>query len=179
MADDSKTEAKGDAPSPPYSFSQTLAEVTVRLPLKSGLRARDLDVKIGKTNGCVRLKNTEEEPLFSGEWHKPVKPDDSLWAIEDGDFVFELTKANGQEWWACVLRGDPEIDTTKITPETSKLTDLDGETRGMVEKMMFDQRQKQMGLPTSDEMQKQEMLKKFMDAVWRASSLSCRFNHYV
>jgi len=145
----------------PYKWTQTLTDVSIIVKLPKTVRAKDLDIKMTKTHLSVKLKS-EKDFLAKGEWHRFIKPDASMWSIDGTDLTLEVQKSNQSEWWACVLKGDPEIDTTTIQPENSKLSDLDGETKAMVEKMMFDQNQKAQGKPTSDEMQKQEVLKKFM-----------------
>lgn len=103
-----------------------------------------------------------QKPFIDGDFHKKIIVDDSFWTLEDSDVVINIQKENKMEWWKCVITGDPEINTRKVQPENSKLSDLDGETRQTVEKMMFDQRQKALGLPSADELQKREMLEKFM-----------------
>ncbi|KAG6579322.1 Protein BOBBER 1 [Cucurbita argyrosperma subsp. argyrosperma] len=144
-----------------YSWTQTLQEVNVNVPVPKGTKSRFVVCEIKKNHLKVGLKG--QPPVIDGELCQIVKPDDCYWSIEDQSTIsILLTKHNQMEWWKYLVKGDPEIDTQKVEPENSKLADLDPETRQTVEKMMFDQRQKSMGLPTSDEMQKQEILKKFM-----------------
>lgn len=146
-----------------YKWTQTLQELTVTFTLPIGTKAKMLDLDIKNTKLKFGVKG--QAPIVDGIFHKSIICDDSFWTIEDSKYlVLSLQKQNKMEWWKCVLEGDPEINTQKVVPENSKLDDLDGETRQTVEKMMYDQRQKQMGLPTSEEQSKQDMMKKFMDA---------------
>jgi len=145
----------------PYTWNQTLSEVTLHIPVPQGTRRRDVNCKITPTRLVIGLKS-QDKAIVEGLLHQKIKPEESFWQVDGSSIMVELQKVNKMEWWKCVIKGHPEIDTTKIEPENSKLSDLDDETRQIVEKMMFDQRQKAAGLPTSEEMQKQELLKNFM-----------------
>jgi CS domain len=146
---------------PPYTFKQSLQDLTISIEVPEGIRAKLLNVDLSKRNIHAAIRSTGQV-LISGPLFNDINLDESSWSVIDGnELSISLEKVNQQEWWPHIVTTDPKIDVTKIEPENSKLSDLDGETRAMVEKMMFDQRQKQQGLPSSEELKKQQILEKF------------------
>lgn len=146
-----------------YTWTQTLGALEVYIDVRPGVKAKQICCDIGNDTLKVGIKG--EPMILDGRMHAKVKPDDCTWTLIDNKVVqVSIEKFDNMKWWSSVMQGDPEIDTKKIVPENSSLSDLDGETRMTVEKMMYDQRQKALGKPTSDQEKQHDLLEKFKAA---------------
>ncbi|SBT80052.1 nuclear movement protein, putative [Plasmodium malariae] len=142
-----------------YTWTQTINSLDMYIDLEEKVRTKDIKLDITYKKLYVKVKN---EVLIDGEFYKHIKPEDSIWTLEDNGVIHLcIEKLNGMEWWSTVIKGDAEIDVKKIVPENSRMEDLDAETRSVVEKMLYDQKQKALNLPTSDEQKKFEIFEKF------------------
>lgn len=149
-----------------YTWTQTLNEVVIVAEVPKGTPGKAIHCVFGDQTLELGLKDAGKDGrMLDGELGGTIQPDECMWSVdkEDGAVTIHLDKKDRMGWWKFVVKGEPEIDVSKVEPANSKLSDLDGETRGMVEKMMHDQRQKAAGLPTSDEQRQRDMLKKFQE----------------
>ena len=98
-----------------------------------------------------------------------VNADDSMWTIDHpsadrASIVLTLEKTT-HTWWKSVFKDAPErdhIDAQKVD-STKKMDEYDEKTQGAIRKIMFDQRQKQKGLPTSDDMKMNKLIDEARD----------------
>ena len=139
-----------------------MTEVHVAIPIDDKYVAKDVKVDFDGSKLFVSIKG-QEKPILDGLWPEKIDVEETIWTFvnEKGRKAVNIDIAKFktyQGWWNCVVKGEPTIDTSKVNPEPSKLSDLDGEMKGQVEKMMFDMRQKQMGAPSSDELLKRDKL---------------------
>lgn len=151
-----------------YSWGQMdIKEITITFKVPSNIRGKDIDVDI--TNNHLRCGIKGQKPIIDSELSNKCKPDTMIWQLEEvkNDKLVTITfEKYEQSWWECVEKDHPiKVDTGKVSPEASKLSDIeDPELKAQVEKMMFDTRQKAMGKPTSDILQKAPQIEAFMKA---------------
>lgn len=151
-----------------YYWTQTLEEVNFQIPLPREANKKNMKIDLGISK-CYIASADGSKVYINEEWCDKIHVDESSWVIVEEENtkmlqVSLLKWKNTSNWWDCLIKGEPKIDTQKVNPEPGKLSDLDGEHRTTVEKMMFDMQQKQMGKPTSDELEKRDKLKDFMKA---------------
>ena len=163
-----------------YVWTQTLEEVQANVFIPSTVSKKDLDIRLELDHCFIAMKN-KSEIFVDAKWCDKIHPDESYWAIEElenGGKAIQLTlsKYSDKNWWDCLTKGEPVIDTQKVSPEPSKLSDLDGEMKSTVEKMMIDMRRKQAGLPSLEEEEKKNKLNEFMKAHPEMDFSKCKFN---
>ncbi len=104
------------------------------IPVAPTLKAKEVTVKLSLQHLYVKI---QDAVFIDQDFLEKINVDDSLWTLEtsqDQKFIHvSIQKWSGQmHWWESVLVGDPKINTQKINPENSKLSDLEGETRTTV-----------------------------------------------
>uniref|UniRef100_A0A0E0K556 CS domain-containing protein n=1 Tax=Oryza punctata TaxID=4537 RepID=A0A0E0K556_ORYPU len=130
-----------------YSWTQERPEVTMTIPVPQGTKSSLVTYEIMKNHLKVGLKGYSS--IIDGELFLPVKVDDCLWTIEDGDTLsILLAKENQKEWWTSVIKGDPELDPRDM--KVPELRDCDVEARQTI---------RATGLATSDDIQQEDLLK--------------------
>eukprot|EP00746_Dinoflagellata_sp_MGD_P145449 gnl/MRDRNA2_/MRDRNA2_78059_c0_seq1.p1 gnl/MRDRNA2_/MRDRNA2_78059_c0~~gnl/MRDRNA2_/MRDRNA2_78059_c0_seq1.p1 ORF type:complete len:303 (+),score=60.01 gnl/MRDRNA2_/MRDRNA2_78059_c0_seq1:176-1084(+) len=153
-----------------HNFTQTLAEVTVRVGMPSGTRAKNVHVKFSRMALSVGLVG--QEPVVAGDLHEEIMFGECIWDMQDapdGGKVVELLllKKNQMNWWDRVFEKDNPINTRNAKAQRATMAELkDNESRMTVEKMMYNQKQKEQGLPTIEEKEAREsdVMKQFRAA---------------
>jgi hypothetical protein len=96
--------------------------------------------------------------LLDGDLPEKVRADESLWSIDAATHTMQISLEKIKcTWWASALVGDAEIDTNQVD-STRSITEYDDATQGAIRKAMFDEQQRQRGLPTSGEMATEQIL---------------------
>ena len=152
-----------------YHWTQTLREVTVYVAVPPGTRGKDIEFEIKPRHIHLALKkmtkkdstsnDDENNEILTGSLGGIVRHHEAVWTLEDRTTVILTLEKAVETWWSSVIKGDAQIDTTKVDSKRD-VSDYDPETQGHIRKIMFDQRQKALGLPTSDEQKTHDMLEK-------------------
>lgn len=127
---------------PRYYWTQTVDEATVYVDVPPGTRSKDVECVIQRRRLKLRVRGAGEatggackaageggalgrdgkegekgdgDLIFDGELPSAVSREDSMWSLNGGTTVVISFEKTTKSWWKSVVKGDPEIDTSKVS----------------------------------------------------------------
>jgi len=142
-----------------YAWTQSFEDIDVTVPTKV-TNSRLVKVESKRKSLKVSIEN---EVIFSDSLQHEVKADETTWTLEKGKTLTINLSKSGEIWWSKLLENEEEIDMKKIQPERSMAT-MPEDEKSVINRLQFDEMQKQLGKPQSHELKVHDMLKKGWDA---------------
>uniref|UniRef100_A0A5K3EEV5 CS domain-containing protein n=1 Tax=Mesocestoides corti TaxID=53468 RepID=A0A5K3EEV5_MESCO len=134
-----------------YSWSQQILEIDIRVKIPCTIKsARELDVKISRKHIFISEKGAEN-PILDLELFKEIKTETAQWSFEVNEHIVSISLDKVDEyWWEAAFVGEDKINVQEIDC-SRPMHELDEESQGKIAQMLYDQEQKRLGLPTTEE----------------------------
>ncbi|SBT48048.1 CS domain protein, putative [Plasmodium ovale wallikeri] len=142
-----------------YFWNQALNEINIEIPLHTEIKTSEIKVDISNKN--IKVFHLSEVKL-EGTFYEEVNKQECMWSIEDKKKIIISLEKKRENWWPCVLKGDPEIDTSKIESKKN-LIDFDEKTQGEIRKFLHKQKLKSEGIKSPEEIREQALLKNVLN----------------
>lgn len=146
-----------------YTWEQNFDDLTITVKNYSENDAKnDLTVTIRHKNVIVKLN---DNVILNKTLVNAVKEDEIVWYIDNKELVIELIKEKNS-WWDGCFEGDEKVDAEELAKNNPVGMDgLDKEARMMVEKMMYEQQNK--------ETKEEEMKRRIMEMSQKMDKKEC------
>ena len=118
-----------------YKWTQNHKDVTIIIPITKNIKSKDISIKFSHNKLYV---NILDSIIIDNELFGLVIKDNCTWMIDNLDLIIELDKKKFDDWWKYAIKGEPEIDLSKIITENTS-EHLDQETKSSIDKMIYEQ----------------------------------------
>ncbi|XP_067005129.1 nudC domain-containing protein 3 [Anabrus simplex] len=150
-----------------YRWAQTISDIDVQVTVPPYVRkGRNVRVDVTATTLSVSIleENSSDQwrSLVYGELCHRTNKDDSVWSLVPGQYVQLHLEKTGDRWWDALFVSEPKIDLKNIDA-SRPMDDLSQEEQMKIQELMWNHERKQKGLPTSDEMDMQKIMKEAWD----------------
>lgn len=145
-----------------YSWSQSINEVDIYINLPEHITScAQLNVIITPLHLKVEFKS-DTIPYIDEDFSWKCKPSESVWWLSNGRLLIHLQKKEDR-WWQKLLESDTPLDISKMHC-SRPLDELPENAQNLVQEIFWNEKQKIMGKPTTDDIRKRELLRKSWNA---------------